>query len=283
MKKTVIALIAAMMILSMAACRNDKNTKSNSVPEGTSTASASEQLSDAQSSITPESKDNSSSPSGSTAELPDAEEATFNSDKDYSGTVTGKFVDVSKLSDKTKTCVVDVLNGDTLTLDAEGKLAIAKGISIDFSANIRKDKENTSFHMIIAGQESAVIRNESGTYVIDNSSKTATLSKAESSDENESAFYTNPASGKVVSFIASLFGKEPLTYSKSGSEVFEGEALTYEEYTVGSIIIRLYYDGNTIKYASIDKSGAVSTVKVNTLTAKAEPDSFKIPEGYTIK
>ena len=95
MKKTVIALIAAMMILSMAACRNDKNTKSDSIPEGTSTASASEQLSDAQSSITPESKDNSSSPSGSTAELPDAEEATFNSDKDYSGTVTGKFVDVS--------------------------------------------------------------------------------------------------------------------------------------------------------------------------------------------
>ncbi len=274
MKKIICTLLAAMVLLTVSACSGKENTAKS--PDNTGASSQTEQSSDAVSS-------ESSPSSDSNVSLPAVEEAAFNSDKDYSGTITSKFLDVSKLSDKTKSCVVDVLNGDKLTVNAEGKISIAKGITMDFTAAICKDGTNSSFNMNIAGQGINIIRNDKGTYLLDDENKTATLTKNDASDTNESAFYSNPAANKVVSFIAGIFGSDPITYVKSGAEVFEGEAMSYEEYAVGKTSIKLYYNGSTIKYAVIDKDGAVSSVKVNTLTASADPKSFTVPEEYTVK
>ena len=263
-----------MVLLTVSACSGKENTAKS--PDNTGASSQTEQSSDAVSS-------ESSPSSDSNVSLPAVEEAAFNSDKDYSGTITSKFLDVSKLSDKTKSCVVDVLNGDKLTVNAEGKISIAKGITMDFTAAICKDGTNSSFNMNIAGQGINIIRNDKGTYLLDDENKTATLTKNDASDTNESAFYSNPAANKVVSFIAGIFGSDPITYVKSGAEVFEGEAMSYEEYAVGKTSIKLYYNGSTIKYPVIDKDGAVSSVKVNTLTASADPKSFTVPEEYTVK
>ena len=274
MKKIICTLLAAMVLLTVSACSGKENTAKS--PDNTGASSQTEQSSDAVSS-------ESSPSSDSNVSLPAVEEAAFNSDKDYSGTITSKFLDVSKLSDKTKSCVVDVLNGDKLTVNAEGKISIAKGITMDFTAAICKDGTNSSFNMNIAGQGINIIRNDKGTYLLDDENKTATLTKNDASDTNESAFYSNPAANKVVSFIAGIFGSDPITYVKSGAEVFEGEAMSYEEYAVGKTSIKLYYNGSTIKYPVIDKDGAVSSVKVNTLTASADPKSFTVPEEYTVK
>ncbi|MBQ9461809.1 MAG: hypothetical protein IJU51_07855 [Clostridia bacterium] len=278
MKKTVCTLIAALLLLTASACagKESKNTSANSI----STASQTEMISDAESSAFSSADEN---PLSSKTSHPDIEEATFNSTKDYSDTVTARFLDVNKFSDKTKSNVIDVLNGDTLTLDSEGKFSIAKGLTMNFTAAVSKDGTNTSFSMDIAGQSIRVIRNESGTYVLDENTKTAKLSKSQDTNEKESAFYSNPASGKVVSFISGIFGSDPLTYVKTSAEVYEGESLTCEEYAVGKTAIKIYYDGSTIRYATVDKDGAVSSVKINKLTSVPDPESFKLPDGYTVE
>lgn len=278
MKKLFCALLAVLAIMTASACsgNENKNTSASSV----SPASGTEKISDVQSSTSDIKSETSSS---SDVSMPDVEEATFNSTKDYSGTVVAKFLDVSKLSDKTKSCVVDVLTGDSMALDSEGSFSIAKGITMDFSAAVSKDGDKTSFNMNIAGQNFKVIRNESGTYVIDDSAKTATLKNTGDTDEKESAFYSNPAAGKVVSFISGIFGSDPITYVKSSAEIYEGESLTCEEYAIGKTSIKLYYNGNIIRYATVDKDGAVSVVKINSLTSAPDPESFIIPEGYTVK
>lgn len=278
MKKTVCTLIAALLLLTASACagKESKNTSANSI----SAASQTEMISDAESSALSSADEN---PLSSKTSLPDIEEATFNSTKDYSDNVTARFLDVNKFSDKTKSNVIDVLNGDTLTLDSEGKFSIAKGLTMNFTAAVSKDGTNTSFSMDIAGQSIRVIRNESGTYVLDENTKTAKLSKSQDTNEKESAFYSNPASGKVVSFISGIFGSDPLTYVKTSAEVYEGESLTCEEYAVGKTAIKIYYDGSTIRYATVDKDGAVSSVKINKLTSVPDPESFKLPDGYTVE
>lgn len=283
MKKVcVIVLLAATLLLS-AACsqKNNSSDKNSSTSPLSGTSSSASDISGTSSSEASVSEEEKTSSDSSTA--PAIEDATFENSKDYSSNPVSKFVDVSKITDKTKADVLDVIGSSALTIKAEGSFTIAQGISVSFSAQISKDGSSSCFNLSLGGRESVVLKNEKGTYSLDTAKKTASLIKsADASESATSAFYSNPASSQVLSYLASTFGQAPLTYVRNGEEEYKGASLSFEEYAVGDNSIKLYYDGHVLKYIVLDKKGVASTITVKELKAEADPSLLTIPSDYTI-
>lgn len=273
MKKTIFAALLLLTLLLTTAC-GQKNSTADTQSQSTSAVSGDISLS---------TSDTDSQPSAETpSAAPAVEEATFNSTKDYTDTIVQRYVDVSKLTDKTKAQVVDILNGSTFYMDISGSVQLAKGLSSHFDGVMAKDGDNRYFRTVIAGQTTAILQNDSGTYSLDETAKTA---HAVSADEasGTSAFYSNQGAMQMFSKVMSTFGQDPLTYVQNGTEAFEGTSCLFEEYAVGEAVIKLYYDGNTPKAITLTKGDFAVTVTVKALMPQADLALFQIPDGYTVQ
>ena len=158
MKKVcVIVLLAATLLLS-AACsqKNNSSDKNSSTSPLSGTSSSASDISGTSSSEASVSEEEKTSSDSSTA--PAIEDATFENSKDYSSNPVSKFVDVSKITDKTKADVLDVIGSSALTIKAEGSFTIAQGISVSFSAQISKDGSSSCFNLSLGGRESVVLK-----------------------------------------------------------------------------------------------------------------------------
>ena len=284
MKKSIFAALLGLTLLIATACgqKNDRTDTHASAADSTAAQTVNaENNSSAMSSAAP--SDNSISVS-----LPAVEEATFLSTKDYTYTLVQRYIDVHKLSDKTKQYVVDILNGDTVTIATSGTIQIAPGISTQFSGVMAANGDKRYLKTNIAGRNTVMLRNESGTYTLNEEQSVAQktdVSADNISDNTQkgSPFYQNQGAVQLFTSVMAGFGQDPLTYVQSGAEVFEGKPLTFEEYAVGSIAIKLYYDGNTLQYVTFDKGTLSSVITIHTLTDTADPALFQIPDGYTVQ
>lgn len=282
MKKTLAVIIASLMIISLCSCSKGSQEQTSSSSERSAVqTNAAESSNVSQTEVTSQPENSTSS----VTELPPVETPEFNDTTDYTSTLAGKYLDVSKLTDKTKKDVIDVINSDSLYLNINGSLAIAKGISTDFAVTASKDGSLLYLCTTVLGKDSIILRNDDGIYRLNSADKTASLLQkgiSESSDET-SPVYSNDGLNKAISFITSIFGANELSFVKNGAEEYKGSALTYEEYKAGKAVIRLYSEGSTLKYITVDNNGNVSEITINALSPEAEPSLFVIPQDYKVK
>ena len=206
-------------------------------------------------------------------------------EKDYSDSVIQQFVNVSKLSDKTVSNITDILIGDSMTLDAEAKIAVTSGISIDFTVYIVKNGDDLYQKYTVAGQSVTVINKSDGIYAVHDDTKTVDFSPKNSSTEEYSEIESivNTIATQITSYVMSGFGFDTIEYSNSGSEEYKGTVYDFEEYASERANIKIYYSGNSPKHiVSRDGSGNISVITVNSLTAEYDPSIFSIPEDYEI-
>ncbi len=275
MKKTIAIVFTAILILSLCSCNKSEPSQASSVSEASVPQTAA--ISDSGTPL-PENPE-------AVQKLPSVETPEFNDTSDYSSTLVGRYLDVSRLTDKTKKNAVDIVNGKTVYIDINGSLAVANGVSMDFSAVAAKDGSKLYMSTSVLGNDSTILRNDEGIYILDSSGKTATLLQKDMSENinKTSPIYNNEGLKNAVSFITSLFGPNELSFVSNGVEEFRGSAMTYEEYKAGDALIKLYYAGNTLRYISVDKNGAVSEIVINALSSTPESSLFDIPGDYTIK
>lgn len=286
MKKNILtALLLLTMLLSTAACTsNSGSANPESADSTTHTASQpSVNASDTAVSATDTSSAGESSPSAdeTASSTPVLEEATFNSTKDYTDTIVQRYVDVSKLSDKTKENVVDIFNGNPFSADITGTVQLAKGLTTQFAAVMAKNGEQRYFRTEIAGQTTVLLQNAEGAYRLDEGTKTAVPFSVEEQG-GTSAFYSNQGAVEMFTRVIAAFGQEPLTYVRNSLATYEGNTCLCEEYAVGDAPIKLYYDGDTVKGMTLSKGDFVVNVTVNHLTASADAALFQLPQGYTV-
>ncbi len=264
MRKISILFVCAGLILSLAACSGQ---------EGSGDADTSTESSVSDTAVS--SADGKTDTSAALSEL-SIEDATFDSDKDYSDSVVSKYLDVSVLTDKTKKDILDKLEGDKLTLDAEAKISLVKGMSIGFTATVAKDGENTYRKISVASQDSIIVKNKDGIFTVDEKKKTVEAVPDESGDDGEAE---DSVTQQVISYLLSSFGFDKLEYKQNGAEEYNGEALTYEEYTSsGDISIKLYYNESTPKYIVSTKEELSSVITINTFDSTADSSLFDLSE-----
>ena len=266
MKRIITALLSALLTLSLCSCGSQNAAEqTSSVPESSAAQTAVISESCAQKESSPSAK-----------EEPSAyEEPRFSDTTDYSGTFAARFVDAGRLSDRTKKNAVDIINGNAFYIDADGTLSLPGGVSMEFSAAAAKDGEKLFLRTSAYGNDSLFIRNGDGIYSVDTSNDQASLIK----DGELSPFYSNEVISTAFTCLSYLFGSSELSFVKGGSEEFEGSVLSFEEYKAGGSTIKLYYDGDTLKYVTAENSGAVSQVRINRLSAQPDPALFVLPGG----
>ena len=269
-RKTVFPLVLTMLV-SLSACGGQSGQEEQSLPDDSSSAVVAE--------ISAAEEDDSKTES---SQEQSPESASDKEHNDYSVSPYSKYVNLDRLSDKTKTNVVDIITGNTMTVRAEGKLFIAAGLGADFNVFLSRDGDCMRLELSAAGKKAVILRNDSGTYSLDEDSKTAVL-YSDYTEERINPFYSNPATKVMISYLTSMFGMNEINLSGSGQEEYSGASLSYEEYTAGNSVIRLYYDGNTLKNISIQKDGNQTELVVREISSSADSSSFVIPTDYTVK
>ncbi len=252
MKKWITAILAGLMLLSFSACSNNQTKKTESKEISVSSAE------------------------------------TSNDDTQKSGSMVSDFVDTEKLDEKTQKYVTDVLQGDTLELSAEGDLALVAGLSAAINVDIAKDNGNIYVEMGCGEAKVKFIRNDQGTYLVDDHNKTAALQtnteQSDGSENTESSMRDNPVVKMVISYFSKSFGLDSIEYKGQGKEQYNGQEWEFEKYTSDSGTIKAYYDGTTLKYiVSTPSNGKESVITVNKLTNKTESSKFEIPSDYQIE
>lgn len=203
-----------------------------------------------------------------------------------SSSAVSKYIDINKLTDKTAK-IADILDGERVTLEAEGNISVAAGISVSFSAKLVKDGSKRYQQLSYSSMNSTTIVNDNGTYKLDENKKTAKLinksdQDSESSTENQNSA-DDPVKEKMASYMSSSFNLDELTYKESGEEKYKGKSLSYEEYNAGDYIIKLYYDENTPVYLTVKKGTQKSEIEIKQLSAEADNSLFEIPSDYKIE
>ncbi len=274
MKRKVSLALAVTMLVSLAACGSQTGQEEPEKTEGSSSSVVAE---------IPEQPDSKGTGGASQVEKQSDSPSTDGSEsqKDYSDSTFGKYIDLDKFSEKTKKNVIDVITGDTVTVRAKGRLVIAAGLGADFEAVLIRDGDCMRTELTAAGKRAVILRNEEGTYSLDEDSKTATP-YPDYSEDGLNPFYSNPAASVMISYLTSMFGMNEMKLTGTGQEEYSGSELSYEEYTAGSSVIRLYYDGDTLKSIGILKDGQQTGLDITELSPTADSGSFVIPGDYTV-
>ena len=252
MKKICIAVLTGIMALSVCACSNTEPASGESTEESQTSAVSQSDSSVYESSI-PENP------------------------------IISKFIDTSKLDEKTRRNVIGVLSSDSVELSASGKLAITGGISIGFDVDIAKDGENVSIEAECAGKKIKTITNADGKYTIDDDKKTASLEKISNDETSEQTLGGNKIIESLASYFTSSFGLDSIEYKGNGNEEYNGKVYDFEEYTFESGTIKAYYDGDTpVYFVSTTDSGKESVITVNKLNNNVDKEIFNVPSGYEV-
>lgn len=276
MKRLLTVLAASLIVLSLCSCKNENSAQSSS-----SAASSDSSISTTESYVSSE-NNTSESPEKS---LPSAEEPVFSDEKDYKDTLAGKYLDINKLTDKTKKNVVDIINGDTLSLILDGNIAAAQGISFNFSTTVSKDGSKLYLSTTAVGRTNTILRDDTAVYSLDDKTKTASLVQklGEESSGEVSPFYKSDTVTRAVTIITAIFGSNELSFVNSGNEDYDGFVYYFEEYKSGSTLIKLLYDGNTLKYVIIDKDGSESLLTIERLSAVPDDSLLELPKDYKVE
>lgn len=276
MKRLLTVLAASLIVLSLCSCKNENSAQSSS-----SAASSDSSISTTESYVSSE-NNTSESPEKS---LPSAEEPVFSDEKDYKDTLAGKYLDINKLTDKTKKNVVDIINGDTLSLILDGNIAAAQGISFNFSTTVSKDGSKLYLSTTAVGRTNTILRDDTAVYSLDDKTKTASLLQklGEESSGEVSPFYKSDTVTRAVTIITAIFGSNELSFVNSGNEDYDGFVYYFEEYKSGSTLIKLLYDGNTLKYVIIDKDGSESLLTIERLSAVPDDSLLELPKDYKVE
>ena len=268
MKKIIGILLASLTLMSLAACQNSSDSSQTSKNSGTSSGDSSAA-----------SQSGSETASSEQASEVSIAEAAFNIKKDYGdSTKLSEYMDLDILTDKTKTDVLDRLAADSMTMDVTGKIAIGDGINITFNATVAHDGDNSYFKTRYGSEESVVIRLGDVTYALDDDNKQAV--KVETIDKDTVS--KDPVNSQVLKYLTQSFELENLKYHENGVAEYKDELLTYEEYTSDKSTLRLYYDGNDLKYISNLKEGLESVITINSLTDTSDKTLFELPADYQI-
>ncbi len=252
MKRLVAACLAALTLCSLTGCGLSVGTKESSVSPAPGTSSAVSKVSQ-------------STEPGKPA-------------KDRSGSELNKYVNVSSLTERAQEKVVDVFDSGKFTLEAEGDVAIMRGLNLTFRIKLAKDGKKLYKSLFSAGQTVTSVTNDGGTYTLDADNKTAVKEQEEDSDSLKDTL-----SQKLISYVMKCFGLNDLTYRQDGQEEFEGQTLSFEEYSSGDMVIKLYYDGDSPKYLSAVNGSQKSLITVKQFSADADSTLFEIPSDYQIK
>ncbi len=276
MKRLLTVLAASLIVLSLCSCKNENSAQSSS-----SAASSDSSISTTESYVSSE-NNTYESPEKS---LPSAEEPVFSDEKDYKDTLAGKYLDINKLTDKTKKNVVDIINGDTLSLILDGNIAAAQGISFNFSTTVSKDGSKLYLSTTAVGRTNTILRDDTAVYSLDDKTKTASLLQklGEESSGEVSPFYKSDTVTRAVTIITAIFGSNELSFVNSGNEDYDGFVYYFEEYKSGSTLIKLLYDGNTLKYVIIDKDGSESLLTIERLSAVPDDSLLELPKDYKVE
>ena len=270
MRKLSILFICAGLLLSLAACSGQEDSSKAETSSDSSVNNSTEASTDVSSEKT-------SDISAALSEL-SVEDATFDSDKDYSDAVVAKYIDVSVLTDKTKKDILDKLEGDKLTFSVDADISIAKGMSIGFSATVAKEGENNYRKISFASQDSITVKTQDGTFTVDEKNKTI---KAVPDESNEESDYQDSVTKQIMSYLLSSFGFDKLEYKQNGAEEYNGEALTYEEYSSsGDITIKLYYNESTPRYIVSTNGDLSSVITINSFDSTVDSSLFDL-SGYS--
>ncbi len=277
MKQYISAILVCTLFLSLAAC------------SGVNEPAGSEELSVMSSAALSESADSPASVQPSHASLPSSassvsdEEATFDSQKDYSGTLISRFLDVSRLSDKTKQNIADVLCADAFSVSIKADIRLEETISTSLTITASADGINRYFSFDAAGNRNVYLVNSSGAYVLSPSDKTARrLSDGEKTAAGVLSVADNPIVRQLLQSVLPDFGQAPLSFVQNGTELYREQPLDFEEYVLGRTSVKLYYDGNTPKYILLQKDSAKAELEFLSLRPDADPIFFSVPEDYTV-
>lgn len=198
--------------------------------------------------------------------------------KDRSSSSLNKYTDVTRLTERSAANVVDVLDGNKFTLEAEGEIAVFTGMSVPFSVVVSKEGKNVYQKLDLSGKVTEKLETEKGVYVLDESKKTATLE-----EKTDSPSMKDALTEKLISYVTSSFGLDKLVYMDCGEEEYKGEKLSYDEYEAGNRIVRIYYDDNTPKYFTSQKGTDTSVITIKRFSASADDSLLSVPSGYTIE
>ena len=278
-KRVMTAAAAALLLLAVSGCsKSDQTSKAaDSTPSDTVTISAPDTT--AQDS---KSQNESSLTSGSEQT---AEEATFDYQKDYSDSIIRRYMDVSRFSDKTKKYVIDPLCSDACSVKLTAKASIAPGLNTKISVTYAKDGDQRYIYTDLM-PDSTYLKNSSGVYTLNFTDHTAKLTSSDSTSQESavspSSFIDNSAVNTLSAKLLPDFGQSPLTYVQSGAETYQQIPCTFAEYAVGKTSIKLYYEGNTLRFIRLQKDDLSAEVTFEYLKDSAEESFFTIPEGYTV-
>ncbi len=278
MRKIFIALLVGTTILTTAACSNGGST-----PAQSSDSSAQSSVSSVASTKTSKADSSTESKTESKEESKTAETSAQESvENSVDTTKIEQYVDVSKLGEKTKNDFVNVIAQDkvNITLSGEMSMGTSSAVKSKLAVAVVKDKDNVSMTISMGEMSYKMIKNEKGSYMVNDSTKTAAFQPAsdESTTTSGSDFGTlDPSS------ILSSTDLTKLEYKGNGNEEYSGTAYDYEEYSIDGQDVKFYFDGNTpVMIVGKDDNGNPSILKIETLSNEVPADSFTVPSDYTI-
>ena len=260
--KKLIAAVSLLLLITAAGCNNNKdNNESSSAQDSVSEESSQTSLSGA-------SEDEVSTESSNSTDSGEA--------------LLSKYTNIDSLSDKSKKAMTDFLSSKEFTIEAEGSLAAAKGLTVKFSSKIVKGEAASYAKTSFMNIEYVTLRTKEGIYSIDEDSKTAVLTPLPKEGETlQDISIIDKAKQALPAF--QTFEYDNLSFIKSGDEEYEGSTFFCEEYSAGEFTLKLYYDGDDLKYITSEKDGLVSVLTITNKTNTADKNLLQIPSGYTVK
>lgn len=262
MKRIFTAILCTSLIFCLSACSNDKNQQSDADLSYNSSNSLNQSNTDLNSVKT-----------------------SYASNNENSNSIVGKYIDLNKLTDKSRNAA-GILDGEKVTLEAEGNIALSAGLSVSFKAKLAKDGGKCFQRLSYSSMTSTTIVNNQGTYTLDERKKTAKLTTNEangSDNTNEHSQNDDPIKEKITSYMVSSLKLDEITYKESGEEKYNGKMLSYEEYAAGDYVIKLYYSNDQPLYITLKKGTRKSEIQIKHLSANADSSLFEVPSDYKIE
>lgn len=293
MKKKVYALIfAAMLALSAAACNNNSGSSSSAPASDKASAVAStEESTEASTEGNAESSAEASTESAAESK---AEASTAASEEESKAEESSSAGDAdSKIGPKTL-AAFSAVSGDTFTFDLEmtsDGAAEESGMTAVQTANMKIVKKGDVTRSItdVGITKIDVLVNSTGAYMLNSDSKIAYFAGNEESLVNTSNMDFNS--------LAESLEDSSTKYLGTGEEELEGKKYTYEAYsgtgsegfgaltssTEEATEIKFYFEGNDLRYVTINSGAAKITAKVKELSATADESLLTLPSDYLIK
>lgn len=306
MKRIFAVLLTAAMAVSIAACSNNNstNTENNTASTVNSTSGDSDSQTDSQG------NDNASTSYDPDQATVEKVEKLFNPEQ-----LGPKSQNVIKILENKKmkfSIIIDIEEVKKETSDEESSASLnfsSMFSNIVFSLTKNGDESSRTVMNLGGLMNIDVLKNSSGTYMMNTAGKTATLIP-DGSDGDETG-------GLGSSFnLDSMLDSEnsdpaEITYVGNGEEEFKNKQYSFEEYKVKTkksndlsfipedgvsftideesqepeieeITMKIYFDGNDAKYIYVPSESSIATITIDELTTDFDESELVVPDDYKI-